>query len=190
MFKKSLLCLSLLFLVVTTVPAREVGRIDVPETLTLEDGATSLVLNGAGVRSRFGFKVYVGSLYLKEKSSDSKIIAAADEPMAITMVWVRDIPLDKITDVYVEAFKYAAINKDESLQKNIDAFMAALRPCEKNAVTKIVYIPGKGTSMYYNDTQTLHVEGMAFKESLFRIWLLEEDTFTGDKTVRAGMLGK
>src|ERR1700749_1889311 len=45
-----------------------VGGVDVPDTANVAD--TPLVLNGAGVRVKFFFKIYVGGLYLAAKSPD------------------------------------------------------------------------------------------------------------------------
>jgi hypothetical protein len=49
--------------------ARSVAGIEVPETL--DNGGVLLTLNGAGTRTNYFLDVYVGGLYLKERSTDA-----------------------------------------------------------------------------------------------------------------------
>lgn len=68
-------------------------------------GGAELVLNGMAMRkvTRFGIpvKVYVGGLYLKEKSSDSAAIIQSETPKRLVMEFVR--PVDR--DALIEAFR-------------------------------------------------------------------------------------
>ena len=61
----------------------EIAGVNVPESITA--GKTKLVLNGAGTRSKFFMKLYVGSLYLTERNSSPDKIIETDEPMAISL---------------------------------------------------------------------------------------------------------
>ncbi len=88
MLKKMVTGLLALFLSATMAYAVEVGGVEIAETLDTNTG--NLVFNGAGIRKKFGFKVYVGALYLKAKTSDSQAIINADENMAIQMTWKRN----------------------------------------------------------------------------------------------------
>jgi len=67
--------------------ALEVAAIPVPDSVdvagiyapdSLEAGPTRLILNGAGVRTKFFMKRYVGGLYLEQKRSEPKQLI---EPM-------------------------------------------------------------------------------------------------------------
>ena len=46
----------------STALALEVEGVDIPETMAVQD--MQLRLNGAGIRSKFFFNLYVGALYL------------------------------------------------------------------------------------------------------------------------------
>ncbi|MFH1153144.1 MAG: chalcone isomerase family protein [Pseudomonadota bacterium] len=177
-----------LFFAATSVQALEVGGLNIPDSL--DSGQGALVLNGAGIRKKFGFKVYVGGLYLKAKTSDSKSIIDADEPMAITMSWKRTGPVDKTTEVFGEGFKYAAGSDYDAIKGDIDTFIASVVQAEKTDIWKYLYLPGKGVAVYYNDKLATTLADFRFKKALFAIWLLESDAFTGDKDLRNGMLGK
>ena len=166
----------------------EVGGVTIADTLPL--GSDVLVLNGAGIRTKFGFKVYIGALYLKAKTSDSQAIINGDEPMAITMTWKRSGPVDKVVGVYSDGFKYGAGENYDALKEKIDLFLSKVVKAKKKDFWKYEYQPGVGTSLYNNGELVETIEGLDFKKALFAIWLFEGDTFTGDKRLRKGMLGK
>ena len=48
--------------------AADIGGVKLDDKVAV--GGQELVLNGAGIRTRVVFKVYVGSLYLPAKASD------------------------------------------------------------------------------------------------------------------------
>ncbi len=186
MVKKLVIGLVVFFFSATMGYAAKVGGVEIPETL--ETDAGSLVFNGAGIRKKFGFKVYVGALYLQAKSSDSQKIIDADEPMAIVMTWKRTGPVSKVNPVYAEGFKYAS-NYD-AIKPDIDAFLGLTVKAKKKDVWTYRYLPGKGVDVLFNGELQKTFAGLDFKKALFAIWLHKGDDFTGDKKLRAGMLGE
>jgi hypothetical protein len=188
MFKKTLCSLLVLFFCTVSAQAVDVGGLTIPDSL--ETGQGALVLNGAGIRKKFGFKVYVGGLYLKARTSDSRAIVQADEPMAITMTWKRTATVDKIGDVFSEGFTYAAGADYDAIKGDIDRFLSALVNAEQLDVWTYLYLPGKGLDVVYKDKTVQNFSDFRFKKALFSVWLLEGETFTGDTALRDGMLGK
>lgn len=187
MVKKLVIGLLVFFFSATFTYAAKVGGVNIPDTLDTDSG--SLVLNGTGIRKKFGFKVYIGALYLKEKSSDSQEIIDADEPMAIVMTWKRTGPINKVNPVYAEGFKYVD-NGSDALKSDIDAFLGLTVKASKKDVWTYRYLPGKGVEVLFNGKLIKTFPGTEFKKALFSIWLFKGDTFTGDKRLRAGMLGE
>ncbi|NOX76798.1 MAG: chalcone isomerase, partial [Gammaproteobacteria bacterium] len=61
--------LLLLFFLPVGGYALEVAKVNIPEQIKLAD--TTLTLNGAGIRSKFFFDIYVGALYLPQKTRDA-----------------------------------------------------------------------------------------------------------------------
>ena len=49
--------------------AASLAGVNLPDTV--KAGGTTLVLNGMGLRTKFSVKVYVGGLYLQQKSSET-----------------------------------------------------------------------------------------------------------------------
>ena len=78
LIKKLILCsiLSLGLFSVSTSNAAEI-----PETIEYQ--GTELILNGYGTRVIFFMKVYEGSLYLENKSTNANKIISSNETMAI-----------------------------------------------------------------------------------------------------------
>ena len=188
MFKKIRIVTLILLMTATSATALEIGGLSIPDAL--ESGQGELLLNGSGLRKKMGFKVYAGSLYLKAKSADSKKIIDADETMAITMTWKRNIPKEKVINVFSDSLKNAAGNNYDALKGDIDKFIALTVDAKKKSVWTFVYVPGDGTSFSIQNKVIDKFTNPAFKNVLFAVWLLEDETFTGDKRLRAGMLGK
>ena len=67
------LCVSL----VLPVLAKEVAGVNVPESTTVE--GKTLKLNGAGLRKKVVFKVYVAGLYLETPSKDAAAVISSDQ---------------------------------------------------------------------------------------------------------------
>ena len=80
--KLSLFAFSLL-LMSFSLGEKEIGGINMPETI--KAGSTTLVLNGAGIRTKFFMKLYVGGLYLQNKTSDANKVLNTDEAMAMRL---------------------------------------------------------------------------------------------------------
>ena len=188
MKKLLFLIILVVLLAAETVMAAEIGGVVLPETF--KAGDTELKLNGYGLRTKFGFKVYAVGMYLKEKSGDNNSILNADQSMALIMNFRRTVPVKKINGVFYDSF--AAIvkapksdNYDETsdygpLTKEIVGFMEkfAERKVTKKDRFTFVYTPGKGTVVYLNDSEKesviITIPGLEFKKALFAIWVGEE----------------
>src|SRR4051795_386031 len=67
-------------------------------------GGQDLLLNGAGIRTRAMFKVYVGSLYLPAKASTiDGVLARA--PRRIQLTLLRDLSGDQLSDAVNDGMK-------------------------------------------------------------------------------------
>ncbi|MCH3857694.1 chalcone isomerase family protein, partial [Campylobacter jejuni] len=73
-------------------PARadvEVAGVRVPEQLS--EGGHALVLNGAGLRTKFVVKVYVAALYASARSQDAAALINSNEPRRMRLQLLRDV---------------------------------------------------------------------------------------------------
>ncbi len=176
-----------LFLTGGFAAALEKAGVTIPDTVTV-DGHT-LVLNGAGVRTKFIIKVYVGALYVTEPTENAAAVIRADEPAAIRMHFIyRKVDEKKLINAWNEGFDRATDGETAPIQRKIEAFNALFTtPAKKDDIYDIVYIPGKGTRVTRNGKLLGVVPGHDFKKALFGIWLSEKTAVPG---VRKGMRGK
>src|SRR5205814_1867253 len=75
--------------------AAEVGGVKLDDKISL--GGQELVLNGAGIRTRAIFKVYVASLYAPQKTADPAGVLAKG-PRRIQLNLLRTLSADQLAD--------------------------------------------------------------------------------------------
>jgi hypothetical protein len=173
-------------LVAPHASAVEVAGVKVEETASL-DGA-QLVLNGAGLRTRFFFKVYVGALYVAQRSGDPVALVAADAPRLVRLHMLRELDREAILKAFREGIEKnspstaaAALRKLAQVEK---AIPAELKPGQ---VVTVAYRPGVGTALGIEGGASASVEGKDFADAVLRIWLGDEPV---DADLKAAMLGK
>jgi hypothetical protein len=188
MSKKHLIPLVLIFIIMSPVShAREIEGINMPESL--EVGKSKLILNGAGVRSKFFMDLYVGGLYLQNKSNNPKEIIEADEPMAIRLHIISSlITSKKMENATREGFENATEGNIEPIKSQIEKFISVFQEkIDEDDIFDMIYSPGKGVEVYKNGEFKSRIEGLAFKRALFGIWLSDKPA---QKSLKKEMLGK
>ncbi len=168
--------------------ARRVAGIEIPETF--ESDGVSLVLNGAGIRTRYFLDVYVGGLYLKKTSTDAAAIMNADEPMAIKM-WIVTglITNDRMQKSIEEGFQKSTRGNTAPIREKINALIDVYdEEINDEDVFGLVYLPGQGLNVYKNGVYRATIEcGLPFKRALFGIWVSDRPVQT---SLKHGMLGR
>jgi len=81
-------------LAVPGLQAAEVAGVKLDEQIKV--GASELVLNGAGLRTKVFIKVYVGALYVTEKANTPAGLLDAATPRRMSMRMLRDIDSDTL----------------------------------------------------------------------------------------------
>jgi len=186
--KSIIIILSILFSFALPVQAKEVSGVQVPDTF--QDGGTTLLLNGAGIRTKWFLDIYVGSLYLKSKNHDATQIINADEPMAITLHMVSSlVSTSKMKSATEEGFDNSLNGKTKPLQTEINQFISVFEtPIDDNDVYNLVYLPGTGVKTYKNGKLVKTIGGgLAFKKALFGIWISDKPA---EESLKESMLGK
>lgn len=78
-----------LALATASLAATEISGVKVEDSATV--AGTRLQLNGAGIRYKGPFKVYVGELHTTKKTGSLEELVAAPGPKRLTMTFVREI---------------------------------------------------------------------------------------------------
>jgi hypothetical protein len=179
----------LLLLAALPASAIEVAGVKVPDTFTVD--GKPLVLNGAGLRTKtmFKVKVYVGALYLPQRSTDAAAVVALDAPKAIRLVLLRDVDRGSMLNSFKEGIEANSPSQAAALAPRLklveDSFPAEFKEGQVLAVT---YVPGQGTTVGVEGARGVTVEGKDFADALFRIWLGPKPTDGGLEDLQAAML--
>ncbi len=167
--------------------AKEIKGVNLPDSL--EIGSTQLILNGVGLRSKFIFTIYAGGLYLTTPSQDEAAIIKADAPMMIRMHFIYDgVSAEKLNTAWKDGFALTAPNADKALQEAMAAFTTMFTvEAKKNDIYDMIWLPGKGIEVRFNDKTLGMISGLDFKQALFGIWLGKKPV---DAALKEGMLGR
>ena len=96
---------AMVFLLLTSgnLSAKTVYDINLPETVTV--AGETLQLNGYGLRTKFFFKIYLGSLYLRNKATTTEQVLAMPGNKLIRMNFIyKKVEKEKITQAFAEGF--------------------------------------------------------------------------------------
>lgn len=160
----------------------------VPEKITLDNG-TVLSLNGAGVRTKFFFDIYVGALYLPTTMREVQQVIDDPGPKRVGMYILYDeISKEKITSAWTEGFEDN--NTDEqlrSLQQRLDQFNGMFKDLKEGDVVFMDYVPDNGTRLVINGRNIGTIKGHDFNAALLKVWLGESPA---DSDLKSAMLGK
>jgi hypothetical protein len=160
--------------------AAEVGGVKLDDKVAL--GGQELVLNGAGIRTRVVFKVYVASLYLPAKATDlSGVLGKA--PRRIQMNLLRTLAADQLVDALNEGLKENNTEAEMAAVKTqsdqLATIMKAFGEVKEGNVVTLDFIDG-ATTIGFNGAPRGSIPGEAFNKALTKIWL-------GDKPVQADL---
>lgn len=154
--------------------------------VTLADKTTVagqvLVLNGAGIRTRVIFKVYVASLYLPQKAGDLQGVLA-ESPRRIQLNLLRSLSADQLAealnDSLVEANTAADVAATKAQADQLLAIMKGFKEVKEKDVVTLDFVDG-ATKVSWNGEGKGTIPGAAFNQALTKIWI-------GDKPVQGDL---
>jgi len=166
--------LLLLALLAAPALAAEVAGVRVDDRIRLDSG--ELVLNGAGLRTKAFFKVYVAGLYLPERKTSTDEVLALPGAKRVAMRLMRDLSAKQLSDALDEGFRDNTPAAEQEPLKGrlgeLSAIMNALRSAKEGDVIALDWLPGTGTRVMVNgETKGKAIAGEDFYRALLRIWL-------------------
>jgi len=160
--------------------ATEIGGVGLDDKTAV--GGQELVLNGAGIRTRAIFKVYVASLYVPQKASDLQGVLSKS-PRRIQLNLLRTLSADQLAealnDGLVEANTPADLAAVKPQADQLLAIMRAFKEVKEKDVVTLDFVDGT-TRVGWNGEAKGTIPGAAFNQALTKIWL-------GDKPVQADL---
>jgi len=169
-----------------TGSTREIAGIDVPETVLINN--TGLVLNGAGVRKKFFFKIYVGALYLTAKLTTVEQILSDPSAKRIVMNFLyNEVSDEKLVEGWNEGLENNNSAREiKALKDRINQFNELFSTVHKGDVIQLDYLPDQGTQVWIKGKLKGTVAGEDFFRALLKIWL---GTEPADASLKDAMLG-
>ena len=160
--------------------AADVGGVKLADKAAV--GGQELVLNGAGIRTRAIFKVYVGSLYLPAKAGTLDA-ALANGPRRIQMNLLRTLSADQLAEALVDGLKEnnSAAELDAVKLQTVEliAIMKSFGQAKEGDVVTLDFVDG-ATHVGLNGAAKGSTTGEAFNRALTKVWL-------GDKPVQSDL---
>ena len=168
----------------------EVGGVMMDDSADVK--GAKLVLNGAGVRYKAVFKVYVAGLYLGQKQATAEEVLAAPGAKRLQVTMLRDIDANELGKLFTRGVQDNA--PKEQMSKLIPGLMrmSQVFSDQKKLVAGDVFIldwlPSAGTVITVKGVP----QGEPFKEpeffnALLRIWLGPQPA---DWKLKDALLGK
>ncbi|MBI3285113.1 MAG: chalcone isomerase family protein [Burkholderiales bacterium] len=161
----------------------EVAGVKLDDTIHLANA--DLKLNGAGIRYKAIFKVYVAGLYLKDKKTTVPEVLATTGPRRVTIVMLRDVSNEEFGRGFMSGIQQ---NTEKSEKAKLTSqflrfgeLFASVPELKKGDIMTNDWIPGVGTVVALNGKKMGEpYPDIAFNNALLRIWL-------GDKPVDHGL---
>lgn len=173
----------LLFLSASAASAAEVSGVKVDDTARV--GGAELVLNGAGLRTKVFFKVYVAGLYLGAKKTSTAEVLALAGPKRVSMRLMRELSAQQLVEALEEGLRdNTPATEQEAIKARtveLAATMLAVQTAKEGDIVALDFIPASGTQVLLNgQPRGKPIAGEDFYRALLRIWL-------GDKPVSADL---
>ena len=169
--------LVLCFLLLFSLPAngKEISGVMIQETLKTENGV-QLHLNGAGIRSKFFFDIYIAELYLEHPSNVvGEVIEAAGRKRIVMHFLYDEVGKDKLIAGWDEGFAgNSSADEVAKLQERIVQFNGMFDDVKKDDTIVLDFIPDQGTRVTVANQEKGVIPGKDFNDALLKIWLGEK----------------
>ena len=154
-------------------------------------GGQPLVLNGAGVRKRLVFDIYVGGLYVPKRAARTEDLVGQPGPKRVALRFLRDVEGELFVNSLHVGLK--ANHTEAELarwQKQIETLTTTIKTialARRGDTVYFDYTPQDGTRVSVNGvTRGPLIPGEDFYAAVLRVWLGETPADAG---LKKGMLG-
>lgn len=179
-----------LIAVLLTVPglhAAEVAGVKVDDKIQV--GSSELLLNGAGQRSKFFIKVYVGALYVGQKATTPAAIYDSPQPRRIVMRLLRDLDAQSLNESLDDGLKSNHTPTELALMKPLADQLAGIMKAigkAREGDTIAIDFSADGIAVSLNGEVRGKVAGAGFAKALLKVWLGDKPA---DASLKKALLG-
>jgi hypothetical protein len=166
----------IMILMLTGLLSAPAGAVQI-EGVKLADTATvagrELVLNGAGLRKRLLFDVYVASLYLPTKVSAAAAVLKA-EPRRVRIDMLRDVAADVFLETLKDGIEANTSQTDRDAirpqMSELAAVITAIGETKEGDTITLDFVGGS-TVVTFNGVEKTRIAGEGFNRALLKVWL-------------------
>ncbi|MBT3223968.1 MAG: chalcone isomerase family protein [Proteobacteria bacterium] len=177
--------LVLLFsLMFSPVQAADLAGVSMDDTVEL--GGKSLVLNGMGLREKYFIDVYVGGLYLPQKTTSETTAIDDDVPKRLLMHFVYSkVTKDQLVETYNEGLE--KVPNGVAVMPKFNNLYEMLSDVKRGDRIGFDYVPGQGTEISVRGEKKGTIEGVDFMRAMWGIYL---GTSPPTAKLKRGLLGQ
>ncbi|MEJ2622380.1 MAG: chalcone isomerase family protein, partial [Candidatus Thiodiazotropha sp.] len=161
-----------LLLLTPLVGAKNIAGVSLDESLQRAEDDVTLELNGAGIREKLFFDIYVAALYLQKKSNQPSVILN-NEGAARVEMWMlySEVTQEKFIQGWNEGFK-ANLSKAQlnRLTDRLSQFNGWFETLHEGDVIELDYFPDKGTRVIIKGVEKGVIPGADFFQALLSVW--------------------
>ena len=164
----------------------EIEGVDISESLTVS--GKSLQLNGAGVRTKFFFDIYIGALFLPSKVTTYSEVLAMPGPKQVSMTFLYDeVAREKLTAAWDEGFENnLPASVLTALKDRLEQFNGLFVTAHKGDVFTFTFLENASTRVVFNGKEAGRIAGEDFQQALLLVWLGDNPA---DSDLKKGLLG-
>ena len=180
-----------MILMLTALLCAPAGAVEI-EGVKLADTATvagrDLVLNGAGLRKKLLFDVYVASLYLPVKVSAAAAVFEA-EPRRVRIDMLRNVAADDFLETLKDGIEANTSQTERAaIQPQVSEFakvITAIGETKDGDAITLDFVAGN-TVVTINGAEKTRIAGEQFNRALRKVWLGDHPAQADLKTAMLG----
>ena len=142
-------------------------------------GTTELQLNGAGLRTKLFFKVYVIALYAPQKSNRANELIDSGQPRRVVLHMLREVDADSMLAAFKDGLRSnlgdAGVAGFKPQIERLESIMRAIGTSKPGDQVTIDFA-AEGTTIGINGQDKGSIPGAPFCAAMLKIWL-------GDKPI-------
>jgi len=153
-------------------------------------GNSDLVLNGAGLRTKFILNIYVGALYLGTTKTTAEAVLADTGTKRVELHILHHLSAGDFMEAFNKAIN-ANLTTDEYVAVsarllNFSRVFRQVGEVEKGSVIILDYLPDTGLVLTVKGKELTRIQGEDFYRAMLKIWLGNKPV---QDSLKKGMLG-